>query len=226
MVAGYLLIRDRQWRFVLLWVLMGALALRHQRFFDVLGIALLPAVSDALARRLPARDILHPAPILAAVMLSTALFSPIPVIDETRYPTPLLAHLPTNARVWNEFSLGGWLGYHKRLCFWDSRNDCYPLTVFEDGLSIQNRRPGWLETLDRWGVNTVMTSDSVKIKLLIAQDWNEEARHGIFVLLTRPTVVARSFGVLVDRNFPDRIAGDFYSPGYPDTVWRLNASAP
>lgn len=54
-VAGYLLIRDRQWRAVALWALVGILAIRHQRFFDVLCIALVAPVTDALARRLPAR---------------------------------------------------------------------------------------------------------------------------------------------------------------------------
>ena len=189
LAAGYLLIRDHQWRFVVLWVLVGALALVHQRFFDILGIALLPAVSNALARRLPARDIRHPAPILATILLAIALFSPHAAVDEAEYPTPLLAHLPNNAKIWHEFSLGGWLGYHDHLCFWDSRNDCYPLTVLEDGLRIQSRGTGWSDTLSRWDVQGVMTLDCEKIKQLTAQNWQEEARHGKFVLLMRPTVV-------------------------------------
>jgi hypothetical protein len=186
LVAGYLLISDRKWRLVLLWIVISILALRHRRFFDVLGIALLPAVSDALARRLPLRDIRHPAPILATALLIIALLSPTPVLDGTKYPIPLLAHLPSNAKLWHEFELGGWLGYNNRFCFWDSRNDCYPLSVLEDGMRIQFLRAGWLETLKHWDVNIVMTSNPDMVEQLRIRNWKEEARHGAFVLLMRP----------------------------------------
>lgn len=186
LLAGYLLIRDRQWRLVFLWAFIGALAVLHQRFFDLLGIALLPAMSDALARRLPPREIWPPAPLVAAAMLVTALLSPVPGVDQYLYPTPILAHLPAAARVWNPHYLGGWLGYQGRRCFWDSRNDCYPLEVLEDGLQIEHRRPGWLETLQRWQVDAVLTPDAALAKELSKRQWEEAARSGDLVLLLRP----------------------------------------
>ncbi|MEW6197583.1 MAG: hypothetical protein AB1601_02795 [Planctomycetota bacterium] len=192
LAAGYLLMRDRQWRWVVLWALVGILAVRHQRFFDVLCIALLAPVTDALARRLPARQIAHPAPLLAAAMFVTAIVSPRPAVDATMYPDPLLHDLPREARLWNEFHLGGWLGYHGRRCYWDPRNDCYPPDVLQDGLRIAKRWPGWGEALERRRIEAVLASDAALLAALEADGWTATASHEGFKLLRPPHPVSRA----------------------------------
>ncbi len=186
LTAGALLIRDRRWREVALWACVGALAVRHQRFFDVLGIALLPATTDALARRLPPRLLAHPAPWLAAGLGVVAVLSPRPRVDAATYPGSLLAHIPVGARLWNDFHLGGWLGYHGRPCFWDSRNDCYPTAVLEDGLAIARHHPERFAVLERWRIDSVLTSGAPLSEELEGAGWRCVAREGAFVLLQRP----------------------------------------
>ncbi len=183
--SGYLLIRDKQWRSVILWSAIGILALRHQRFFDIFGIAILPQVADALARRLPSKAILHPLPILGCVLLMPALSVPRGVIDENTFPVDLLDKVPRNGRLWNDFALGGWLGYHGRACFWDSRNDCYPLAILEDGRRVELHEPGWQEVLDQRGVESMLTTDARKIKDLNDAGWRELGRDGNHTLLAR-----------------------------------------
>jgi hypothetical protein len=185
--AGALLWRERNVRMLVLWACVGLLAVRHQRFFDILGIALLPACVDALSRYLPTRNMCHPAPLLAAILGLAGLCAPRPQIDAATYPMRLLECVPPGTRLWHEFHLGGWLGYHGRAAFWDPRNDCYPLEVLLDGLRVEKRRAGWIETLDRWAVEAVLTSDPQLVQELERRTWQAIARDGAFVLIRRDT---------------------------------------
>lgn len=183
LLAAGLLAKDRNWRALILCVCVGALAVRHQRFFDVLGIALLPTMAASLARYLPRRPLRHPAPVLAGALLATAFIAPRPTVDTGMYPTPLVAQLPRDARLFNAFHLGGWLGYHGATCFWDPRNDCYPLNVLRDGLKIEKRWPGWETAAARWEIDAVLTADAEMQAALREQGWHEHARFDDFSLL-------------------------------------------
>lgn len=181
--AGWLCVRDRRWRALALWLPLLLLSLRHQRFFDLMGIALLPVVADALARRLPAVPIKAVWLLFAeAWLIAAVVFHPADV-DQDLYPTALLQQIPDEARPWHDFQLGGWLGVHGKRAFWDSRNDCYPVQVFEDGYTIEATHDGWVQILEQWDVDMALTRRQTVVDALVSEGWEVRARAGDVTLL-------------------------------------------
>lgn len=186
-LAGLLLAWRRQTRALLLWAAVAILAARHVRFLDVAGIVLAPALADALAVLLPPRrEPLQPWPLLAAAGLLVALRG-TPGVDTSQYPPDLPFAELRGHRLWNDHSLGGYLGYHGVANFWDSRNDCVPAEVYADGVTIERESAGWLALLDRWRIDRVVTASPAKEDNLMAQGWRVTGRAGSVRILARPS---------------------------------------
>ena len=165
-VPGWLLFTSRVtwtrrievWRPRILWLATTALAVWHVRYCDIAAIALLPFVARELEARLPRAKVMSPVMPYVALMALTAVFAPRAGVAEGRYPRAIVRQIPDGARMWNDFHLGGFLGYYGQRVFWDSRNDCYPEDVFRDGLVVTRMTAGWREVLNRRRVDTVVTA--------------------------------------------------------------------
>ena len=198
-ISGALVFRARPgwgrelelWRPRILWLVTTWLAIRHARYSDVAGIALLPFVARELEARLPAR--VGPSPVLPFLVLMglTAVLSPRPSIPDERYPRQIVQYIPADSRIWNDFHLGGFLGYHGRAVFWDSRNDCYPEAVFKDGVAVMRMTHGWLDVLDRWRVDTVVTAQPVLRDALAHEGFQLRGQSGGVSVLVRSRDVDR-----------------------------------
>jgi hypothetical protein len=188
-LAPLLALWKRDWRGLTLAAFLFPLAIFHQRFIDVFAIALLPAVARGLAGLPGARPISNPAWVVAVAMAAMAVGTPRPAVDGASFPAALLPAIPPYARLWNDWPLGGWLAYHHRAPFWDTRNDPYPLDVLEDGLRVTEQGPGWQSTLDRWQIEYVITAAPGLAGALKGDGWTEVARDGPTRLLRRPAVV-------------------------------------
>ncbi len=185
-LAGWLVLRQRRWRAVVLWVVVTGLALRHQRFFDLVAVAMLPHVARGLADRLPRAPIRAPWPLFAEAWVLAAVFA-LPVdLDEQRYPTAIVEQIPGDARPWHDFQLGGWLGLHGRPVFWDTRNDCYPLGVLQEANAVEHLHGDWEGVLQRWEVDVVVTREPEVVEALQERGWRLLAHHGSVRLLAPP----------------------------------------
>jgi len=183
LAVGGLCIRDRRWRALALWLPLFALALRHQRFFDILGIALLPTLADALARRLPAAPIGAVWLIFVEAWLVIAAVEFPSEVDQDLYASELLQHVDADARPWTDFQLGSWLGANGKPAFWDSRNDCYPAEILEDGYTIEALQPGWEDVVQRWEIDVVLTRRDTVEEAFTEIGWQPIARQGKTVVL-------------------------------------------
>ena len=181
-IAGVLVWTDDEWRPRLVWLAVTALAVRHWRYCDPAGIALLPFVARRLETLLPRRPEGRPDLILAAALGFTAVLSPPVEPDPETFPPDVIATLSTRERIWSDFTLGGWLAWHGHEVFWDSRNDCYPVEVVEDGLRVAYRLGDWPEVLSRWGVQTVVTADDDLAVALEQRGWAPSPTEALHVL--------------------------------------------
>jgi hypothetical protein len=185
LLAGWLVFRERRWRALALWAALAALSLRHQRFFDLLAVAMLPHVARALAARVPGEPIRAAWLLFAEAWIIAALFA-LPVqLDEALYPSGIADGVDDDARSWHDFQLGGWLGHQGVPVFWDTRNDCYPLEILRDGNAVEHLHGDWEEVLVRWEVDTVVTRQQDVADALIARGWRLERAEGSVSLLSR-----------------------------------------
>lgn len=154
---------------------MGLTLERHIPFFHLAAAALLPSCVDRLgglvAGRLPGAP---PALLrfagLASALLVAGYFAAPAVratgffdtgLREWHYPVKAAEfvraeRLPAN--LYNTYDWGGylmWTLYPEHLVFWDGRSDS--AEMFDHGLRIMRGDSGWKETLDRFGVRTVVT---------------------------------------------------------------------
>jgi hypothetical protein len=180
--AGVLVWTDRAWRPRLVWLGVTALAVRHWRYCDPAGIALLPFVAKRLDDLLPARPLGRPDWLLAAALAVTALVAPRSGPDPERFPPDVPALLGPQDRIWSDFTLGGWLGWHGHPVFWDSRNDCYPVTVVEDGLRVAYQLQDWQQVLSHWQVDTVLTADHSLATALLEAGWTRQETTALHLL--------------------------------------------
>ncbi len=184
-LAGALLWTGKEWRPKLLWALTCALAVWHWRYCDIVGITLLPFVARRLEKLLPEKPVGHPAWLLAPAFLITALVRAPAPVDEDKFPGGILAGVPRDARLWNDFEIGGWLGYHGIKVFWDSRNDCYPIDVWRDAVQITVGADDWRQTLDARHIDALVTADPEKVSELTANGWKQVHSAGRLTVLTR-----------------------------------------
>ncbi len=152
-----------------------------------LPVPLLWAIFMALSVALPARSLLsfeNLTKVRALQDLSPAF-----------YPEGLLEHLAANGqgrRVFNYFNWGG--AFIHRLypgirVFIDQRNDCYPMTVFEDYFAVHELGPDWRTVLDRWRIDAVAYPPDSALAKMLEQDssWRIEYRDAQAVLFVRAT---------------------------------------
>ncbi len=184
--AGVLVWTDRDWRPRLIWLGVTALAVRHWRYCDPAGIALLPFVARRLDELLPARALGRPDWILGGALAVVAVGLPRSGPDPDRFPAEVPAQLGTESRLWADFTLGGWLGWHGHEVFWDSRNDCYPVGVVEDGLRVAYQLERWQEVLEHWAVDTVLTGDDALAAALLEAGWVREETSALHLLRLQP----------------------------------------
>ncbi len=185
-LAGVLIWTDRDWRPRLLWLGVTALAVRHWRYCDPAGIALLPFVARRLADLVPARLQGRPDLLLAGALGLTALVSPNVTPDPTRYPPGVPGQITSDDRVWSDFTLGGWLGWHGHPVFWDSRNDCYPVEVLQQGLLVAYRLTDWHQVLLDWRVDVVLTQDPELARSLGEKGWVRQETSSLYLLRLPP----------------------------------------
>lgn len=189
-IAGALLLSGRDWRAKVLFLGAAALAISHQRYSDVLALLCLPFLADRLAELLPRHPARNPVPFAAAGFLLMGLVLPTPTLDRARYPEGIAEEIPTDARLWNAFTLGGYLGQQGVRVFFDPRNDCYPPDVLADGFAVEAVEDGWQAVLDRRGIDHVLTADLRLQTPLIATGWRVKrswpAGEGTLSLLVAP----------------------------------------
>jgi hypothetical protein len=174
-----------RWRPRVLWLATIWLAVWHVRYTDIAGIVMLPFVARELELRLPRLRAMSPVPAFVVLMGITAAVSPRATTPQEHYPSALVHSIPSGARIWNDFHLGGFLGYHGRSVFWDSRNDCYPEDVFRDGLTVARMSPGWRDVLQRRRVDTVVTAQPELREALLKSGFHLQAGAGSVSVLSR-----------------------------------------
>ncbi len=184
--AAWLVGRHGSWRERVLLAAGLFLSVRHRRYVDPAALLLLPAMVRLLAERLPRRPL---GPLVALVL--PGLLAALPLAsgarpDPQRFPPELPGLVPRGARPWNDFELGGYLGWAGVPVFWDPRNDCYPEDVLLDGIAVMVRHPGWQERLARRGVDAVVTRDPAKVEALRSAGWRPAGRAADVSVLLRP----------------------------------------
>jgi hypothetical protein len=150
------------------------------------AIVLMPFLAERLENWLPKRPAGKPWIPYAVVAIPMFLAVPTVGLDTDKYPAELLSALSSEDRIWNDHRYGGWLGYHDFEVFWDGRNDCYPLEIFDQGVAVSNAEPGYLDVLELWEVDTVVTSRPDLVKGLAALGWTARVEVGDLSVLDRP----------------------------------------
>ncbi|TNE88098.1 MAG: hypothetical protein EP330_15690 [Deltaproteobacteria bacterium] len=169
--AGVLLFTGEDHRPKLIWLVATLLAVKHQRYVDIVAVACLPFVADRLAELFPARRGASALPMAAVGFLAVWLFSPRAAPYAGWYPPELPEAVPAGARLYNDFRLGGYLGREGVAVFMDSRNDCYPPEVLSDGFAVERRVDGWRDILAKWAVDHVATAHPELQEGLAAEGW-------------------------------------------------------
>ena len=186
-LAGGLVLSGRDKRGWILWAGLTLLTLKHGRHTAPFGVVLLPYVVQRLDELLPQKAIGRPMAWLAAGLVATPLVAPRPVVDAGQFPPGLVEALrASEAPTYADFRLSGWLAYHGTPAFWDSRNDCYPVEVFQDALRIAYRMDGWKSVLRRHGVGRVATRDPELVGALRAIGWRTTAEVADVTVLLSP----------------------------------------
>ncbi len=184
--AGWASLRFGGHRDRLLWLAVTVLAVRHWRYCAPAALLLLPLVCTALSQRLPPRPPGQPLWVLLPVLCVAALFSPRQGPDPDRYPSALLEELPAGARVWSDFTLGAWLSRGGHPAFWDSRNDCYPPAILEDGMRVAWQLQGWKGVLQAWEIDVVVTAQEALQASLLGAGWELRWQEGGVSALVPP----------------------------------------
>jgi len=91
--------------------------------------------------------------------------------------------------IYNEYTWGGyliWRLYPEYRVFIDGRADVYGDRLVEDWLDIHDGKPRWRDSLDKYGIRTVLVKPDVALASLLRQDssWQkifEDERAVIFV---------------------------------------------
>jgi hypothetical protein len=185
LLPGFLFIYQKQLKSTLLWIIVCIMAFKHQRFVDIAGIILAAPLANSLAQLLPQRPMPAPFRFCAIVLVILIAVVPKPGIDQNMYPPDLPFEELAQRKVWNDFQLGGYLGYKGVPVFWDSRNDCYPIEVFQDGMAIEWQESGWRERLTAWRIDTVVTARSALAAVLEKEGWSIRGRFAQIIVLYR-----------------------------------------
>ncbi|MBL8223101.1 MAG: hypothetical protein JNL62_27935, partial [Bryobacterales bacterium] len=109
------------------------------------------------------------------------------------FPTTLVrknADLLATSKVfttdqWGDYLL--WVNYPRQRIFIDGRSDFFQQKTGNEYLKISNAQDGWRESLDRFGINTVLAPADLPVARQLAKDpaWREIDRQKTTVLLHR-----------------------------------------
>lgn len=148
------------------------------------------AETDAMPRT-------HLFSIAALALVAAVIYSPHPPkkfrseFDPQFYPSAALQSLAQqgNARIFTDDEWGDYLIYMKRKAFVDGRVDFYGTDFEKKTGDVLNARYGWEQTLERYGVDTILLSPSTPLTgaLKESNKWRVVYDDGI-ALVFRPVV--------------------------------------
>lgn len=203
---------------ILTYLAFGALALSSSRGIIWFGIAMAPVVAEHLAAlahewkpildRQSVRQGRAAANYLFVALLAGGVFLSLPWFKHLLPLPPLKAGLisretPIAATevllrqrplgpIFNELGFGSyliWAAQPDYPVFVDTRLELYPMVIWRDYLDISAGRAGWQETLDRYGVNTLMLSPDNQPGLIAAArssaDWRLLYEDDVAVIFVR-----------------------------------------
>jgi hypothetical protein len=104
-------------------------------------------------------------------------------IERQKFPAAAMEIIRINQLpqpVYNEYHWGGyliWKLYPAYKVFIDGRADVYGDAFFEQFMSAHAGEPGWRETLERYGVRTVLVTPDSALASLLRED---QAWHKVF----------------------------------------------
>jgi hypothetical protein len=194
--TGPLADRRATWTARLLHAGLLLLTLRSWRNAPVAGLILTPFLAARLAALVPERPLGQPGFILGPLLALALPLVPWGPPDPARFAPALPGHVAPDERVWADHALGGFLMLHGVPVFWDGRNDCYPVAVWDEAITVTWRREGWERVLDRWGVDVVLTENEGLIEDLGAAGWVRRATEGRVEVWARPAEAASTGGAL------------------------------
>ena len=175
-VLGSRRIRVAPVRLLLLLGLAG-LAVAHARHQMLLGVTAPILLSDALAKRWPAKDQSHPAllgtlaALALAILIAVRLMIPVMRGDDPVSPVAALAHVPQPIRVMpvlNDYGFGGYLIWNGVKVFLDSRADLYGDSFLQNYVRIITPdRNALAASLNRYQARwTIFSQSSPAAKLM------------------------------------------------------------
>lgn len=201
--AGGLILTGKSHRPKIIFLALAVLAIRHQRYCDVVVMGCLPFVADRLSELLPPRSGASATPYAIGLFTLLAILQSRATPFTPWYPPDLPAMIPAGARLFNDFRLGGFLGWHGVKVFYDSRNDCYPPEVLREGFAIERQEAGWETILSRWSIDHVVTANAALVTALKEQNWeqvamfnSEDSDFSVITLLRFPSPDNQSTGIL------------------------------
>lgn len=129
---------------------------------------------------------------VAVAAMGIALMPPDGTIERGRYPGACLTAIPTDARVFNRFSWGGWLIWRRGLpVFIDGRCSGQPLFFEYVAAQVRYARA----VLDRWQADWVIAAsdDGVVAQLSSTPEWSVVCRDDAALVFRRNSLVEREF---------------------------------
>ncbi len=202
LVAGRQLWKPRTWSLnELAWLLIGLYsAFNYSRFLFLLALLAAPAVS----RSFPSRKQFPAAPprfaLNAMLLITLATLTLVTVRRQTcakdegllLYPVAVLralSHIPPQSRVFNEYSLGGYLEWYapNTPVFIDSRMDIFEYNnILRDYLDIIHLNRS-IELLDHYKIDHVLFAKSTPLIYLLqhTSGWKSSYQNENFILMDR-----------------------------------------
>jgi hypothetical protein len=117
-----------------------------------------------------------------------------PAVEAQKFPSAALEFMRVNKLpqpVYNEYHWGGyliWKLYPDYRVFIDGRADVYGDAFFEEFMSTHAGEPHWRESLDKYGVRSVLISPDSALASLLRQDqsWHKLYEDNQAVIFSRP----------------------------------------
>jgi hypothetical protein len=190
------------WRLEELILALGGavMACIHVRFVLLFVPFFAPVFAASLARWIPAYkrhkdQFIANAVIMAGVVIAMVHYFPTRADLDKKvaqvYPVGALEYMRTHnvsRRIMNEYGFGGYLVFAGEKTFIDGRGDLYERNgVLGDYVHFANLKPGSLQVLRNYGVETVLLDpgSSLVTVLLASHEWQQFYRDKTTVILTR-----------------------------------------
>lgn len=196
-----------------LGLLTVGLALQSTRYMPVFAIAFVPLAGTALSQRWswaragspappsPARSLFHWSLLAFAGLTLIVTFRPGPWSEFQAAPrtegqlvpvhaVDVIAEQFPDARIFNQYEWGGYLIYRlwpRQRPFIDGRDDLFGQTFANQYFDAWAAKPGWEETLDRYGVNLVIVRGDTSLAgaLQTNPTWRLASKDDLAVVYVR-----------------------------------------